>query len=469
MIRVFNQYISPKSIVLLLMEGGLIAFALLCSVWIRFWKDTSAMDAYLTLPNFSLQVIVFVATLQLCFYYCDLYTLKAIRRRHEQVIAVGQSVGAGCLLLGVLYFVFPSLLLGRGVFFISVMLVPLVVVVSRIALDRIWLAAAPIERILILGTDSLACRVSSELHRRSDLNLSVAGFVHFGSAADEGRILHGLPVMNAGAGNLEAIAEEHSISRIVVALEDRRNVLPTRELVRLRVSGIRVEEAHSTLTALTGRVPLETVKPSWFVFSDGFRRSTVTLIAKRAIDLAAGIAGLVVALPVMALVAIAIRLDSRGPVLYYQTRVGLRGKCFRVLKFRSMRPDAEVANGAQWAVENDPRVTRIGGFLRKYRLDELPQFINVVRGEMSLVGPRPERPEFVESLRKHISYYDERHTVRPGLTGWAQVQYSYGNSVDDAIRKLEYDLFYLKNLSALFDCAILLDTVRIVFTGRGGK
>ena len=467
MIRVFNQYVSPKSIVLLLLEGGLITLALLCGVWIRFWNSTADLAAYLSLPTFTLQAAFFVVTLQVCFYYCDLYTLTAIRGRHDQMIAIGQSVGAGTLLLGILYFVFPSLLLGRGVFFISVTLVPAFVTVSRIALDRIWLAAAPSERVLILGAGQLAGVVAAELGKRDDLNVTLAGFVDMQCDPAEERKFHGLPVMSAQDG-LEQIVERLGISRIVVALEDRRNILPTRELVRLRVHGTRVEEAHSTISALTGRVWLETVRPSWFVFTDGFRRSTLILIGKRAIDLASGIVGLVLTAPIMLLVAILVRLESPGPVFYKQTRVGLKGKCFQVIKFRSMRQNAET-NGAQWAVENDPRVTRIGAFLRKYRLDEIPQFINVIRGEMSLVGPRPERPEFVESLRQQISYYDERHSVRPGVTGWAQVQYNYGSTVEDASRKLEYDLFYLKNLSPFFDCAIILDTVRIVFTGKGAK
>jgi len=460
MIRVFSQYISPKSIVLLLLEGALITLALLCGVWIRFWNSSTDFTAYIELPNFTLQAIFFVITLQICFYYCDLYTLSAIRGRHEQMIAVGQSVGAGCLLLGVLYFMFPALVLSRGVFFISVMLVPAFVTLSRIALDRIWLAAAPKENVLIIGTGSIAMVVAAELAKRHDLNVQLAGFVDLQNTSDEGRIMRGVPVTNSNEG-LQSIAARLGISRIVVALEDRRNVLPTRELVRLRVEGIRVEEAQSMISALTGRVWLETVKPSWFVFSDGFHRSSLALVAKRAIDLACGLAGLLLSAPLMILIAIAVRLDSKGPILYRQVRVGLRGKCFEVLKFRSMRVDAESA-GAQWAVTNDPRVTRIGGFLRTYRLDELPQFINVIRGEMSLVGPRPERPEFVESLRQHISYYDERHSVRPGVTGWAQVQYNYGSTVEDASRKLEYDLFYLKNVSPFFDCAIILDTVRIV-------
>ncbi len=252
-------------------------------------------------------------------------------------------------------------------------------------------------------------------------------------------------------------------------MEDARGCLPIRDLVRLRVQGVRVEDAHSTVSALSGRIWLNMVRPSWFIFSDGFRRSGMTLVLKRMIDLAAGLTGLVFSAPLMLLVAVAVRLDSKGPAIYAQTRVGFRGKEFKVLKFRSMRVDAEAHSGAQWAQKDDQRVTRVGRYLRKYRLDELPQFINVIRGEMSFVGPRPERPVFVERLRDIISYYDERHSVRPGLTGWAQVQFSYGASVEDACRKLEYDLFYLKNMSVLFDAVIIVKTIRIMLTGRGGR
>jgi sugar transferase (PEP-CTERM system associated) len=468
MVRIFNQYVSPKNIVLMLLEAGFITLALLCAVRIRFWGSAPGFEAYVAMPEFTWQALVFVATLQVCFYYCDLYRPTAIRGRNKQWMALGQSLGSGCMLLGILYFIFPSLLLGRGIFFISVALVPAFVTVSRVALDRVWQAAAPRENVLIIGTGALATVVATQLLKRNDLNVQVAGFIEVNGTPWQDREILECPVFGSGDG-LQPVVEQLQISRIIVALEDRRSTLPTRELVRLRVQGIRVEDAHSTISALTGRVWLETVKPSWFVFSDGFRRSPVTLVLKRALDLTAGIVGLAVSLPVMLLVAMAIGMDSKGPIIFRQRRVGLGGKCFELLKFRSMRVDAEEGTGAQWAKVNDPRVTRIGGFLRKYRLDELPQFINVIRGEMSLVGPRPERPEFVDELRKQISYYDERHSVCPGLTGWAQVQYRYGSNLQDAVRKLEYDLFYLKNMSIIFDCAIILDTVKIVITGDGGR
>lgn len=387
------------------------------------------------------------------------------RRQTEELAVIGQSIGAACLVLAFVYFVFPDLLLGRGVFFISLLLVPVFLISSRRGLDRAWRHTRPAENILILGNGALAGAVASELQQRKDLNAQVVGlFSPARSIAGEG----GTALASDPGITLWETVEKERVSRIVVAVEDRRNVLPIRELVRLRVRGVRVEDVHTTMSALTGRVWLDTVKPSWFVFTDGFRRSPLILIFKRAIDLVVAILGLLISSPIMVAVAIAIRMDSTGPVIYSQTRVGLQGKWFSVLKFRSMRTDAEVG-GAQWAVTNDPRATRVGRFIRKYRLDELPQWINVVRGDMSLVGPRPERPEFVEELCRHISYYDERHSVRPGLTGWAQVQYQYGSSVEDAIRKMEYDLFYLKNMSISFDIAILIKTVRIVLGGQGAK
>lgn len=467
MIRLFNRYISAKSVTLAAFEAGLIALALFSAVGIRFWANSDEFQSYIALPDFGLQLAVFVATFQMCFYYCDLYNLSAMHARSEQVIALGQSLGSGCLLLGIVYFLFPSLLLGRGIFFISIILVPAFIVTSRTAMDRVWRAAAPENRILVMGTDHLAVSVATEIANRDDLGWRLIGFVEGKATSGRGGTVAGCPVFDAA--DLQSAVERNQISTIIVALEDRRNNLPVQQLVRLRVQGIRVEDVHSTVAALTGRVWLETVKPSWFVFSNGFRRSAATLMLKRALDLASGVVGLILSSPIMLAVAVAIRLHSNGPIIYRQTRVGYRGKHFALLKFRSMAVDAEAKGGAQWASANDPRVTRVGRVLRKYRLDELPQFINVIRGDMSLVGPRPERPAFVESLRERISYYDERHTVRPGLTGWAQVRYQYGSNVEDAVRKMEYDLFYLKNMSMPFDCAIIVDTIRIVLTGRGGQ
>jgi sugar transferase (PEP-CTERM system associated) len=469
MIRIFNQYVSPKSVLLMFIEGALIALAVLCGLRLRFWNSPAEMEALLHFPDFAIQGLVIVLIVQLCFYYSDLYNLNVLRGRSEQFICLGQSLGSACLVLGAIYYVFPGLLIGRGTFLISIFLMAAFVTVNRVVLDRAWQIAAPKQSMLILGTGEMAMNVARELNARDDLNVTLAGFI---VAKPDASVLpsnlFGYPILGS-AEDLEKLAAEHRVGRIVVALEDRRGRLPVRELVRLRVQGIRVEDAHSTMSSLSGRIWLESIHPSWFVFSEGFHRSRLNLAVKRTLDLSFGIVGLAVSLPVMALVALAVKLDSKGPVIFHQQRVGLGGKPFEVLKFRSMRVDAEKANGAQWAAKEDPRATRVGKFIRKFRLDELPQFINVIRGEMSFVGPRPERPVFVEELRKEISYYDERHSVRPGVTGWAQVQYPYGATVEDSYRKLEYDLFYLKNMSVFFDCVIVLKTIRIVLTGHGGR
>ncbi len=469
MIRIFSQYVSPKSLLLVILEGGFIVLGLLVGVRLRFWASPSEFASYVEAPEFALQALIFVITVQVCFYYSDLYDLNAVRLRRDQLICLGQSLGAASLFLGLMYFVFPSLLIGRGVFFISALVVAGFVLIARVALDKAWQVAAPRQNLLILGAQDLALTAVRELARRGDLNINVVGFLECApsAAVGAGASLLGHPVLG-GMDRLESVVRQHQVSRIVVAMEDRRGALPIAELVRMRVEGISVEDAHSTVSALSGHIWLNMVRPSWFIFSDGFRRSRMTLVLKRAIDLAFGLLGLVLSSPVMLLVALVVRLDSKGPVIFSQTRVGLRGRHFNVIKFRSMRMDAEKA-GAQWATKDDPRVTRVGRHLRKYRLDELPQFINVIRGDMSFVGPRPERPVFVDRLRELVSYYDERHSVRPGLTGWAQVQFPYGASTEDAFRKLEYDLFYLKNMSVFFDAVVVLKTMRILVAGRGAR
>jgi sugar transferase (PEP-CTERM system associated) len=468
MIQVFNQYVSAKSFVLMVVEASLIVLSLICAVELRFWNNPAEVLLYLSLPDFAVQTTVVVFVCLACFYYNDLYDLSTGYSAVERVLRVEQSLGAASLLLGLLYFMVPGLLLGRGVFLIGMVLVTALVIMSRKLLDKAWQFTAPMQRVMILGTGQLALELARELTRRGDLSMKLEGFVGGAGSQDESEKIFGFPVLGP-TSEMEAIAKERGVSKIIVAMEDRRGTLPTRELVTLRVQGVRVEDAASALSGLTGRVSLRAVRPSWFVFSDGFHRSKWIDLLKRVLDLAAGMIGLAASMPIMIVVSLVVRLESKGPIIFRQTRVGRMGKCFEVLKFRSMNVDAEKSNGAQWASENDPRVTRIGRFLRKYRLDELPQFVNVIRGEMSFVGPRPERPCFVEELRKTIPYYDERHSVRPGVTGWAQVQYAYGASIEDAFNKLEYDLFYLQNMSLTFDLAIIFQTIRIVIGGRGGR
>jgi sugar transferase (PEP-CTERM system associated) len=467
MLHIFNRYVSAKSLLLILVEALIIAMSLLCAVKLRFWNDSAEMASYLGWPDFAVQIAIVILVCQVCFYYNDLYDLSATRTAAESVLRIEESIGAATLLLGLFYFLVPSLLLSRGVLLIGMVLVAGLVIVSRKALDKAWQLTAPLHTVVILGTGRMAMDLARELTRRGDLSMKLEGFIAPASA-EKSTSLFGFPVLGSTA-ELEKIADDRHVSRIIVALEDRRGTLPTRELVTLRVKGIRVDDAPTALSALTGRISLDAVRPSWVVFSDGFHRSRWNEVLKRVLDLTVAITALLISLPILILVWAAVRLDSKGSAIYRQVRVGRKGMVFEVWKFRSMRADAEQDAGAQWAVENDPRITRVGRILRKYRLDELPQFINVIRGEMSFVGPRPERPEFVQELRKHIAYYDERHSVRPGITGWAQVRYRYGSTIEDSARKLEYDFFYLKNMSILFDCAILFDTVRVVLFGFGSR
>jgi len=318
----------------------------------------------------------------------------------------------------------------------------------------------PFGTVAILGSGELARHVAHEIHVRRDLNWRFAGFI----VEDELELSAQVGPVIGSCRNLEHIVADAGVTLVVVAQEQQRGRLPVGALVSLRTAGIAVEDAASMLAALTGRIWLNVVRPSWFVFTGGFRRPLYLRFAKRTIDIVAACTGFVICLPIMAVVAILIRLDSKGPILYRQVRIGYRGAPFTLLKFRSMRQDAE-AGGAQWAAQNDPRITNIGAFLRKFRLDELPQFINVIRGEMGLIGPRPERPDFTDQLRTAIPFYDERHSMRPGITGLAQVRYRYCTTIQDAFRKLEYDMFYLKYLSLSFDVFILFLTARTVLLG----
>ncbi|PYQ42800.1 MAG: glycosyl transferase [Acidobacteria bacterium] len=304
---------------------------------------------------------------------------------------------------------------------------------------------------------------------RAPLGYNIVGFLGE-HAAEVGRSI-GSPSVIGTIDDLFWIVGSRGVTRIVVALEDRRGRLPIEDLLRCRVSGVQVEDAPSFYEKLTGKILLSDLRPSWLVFSPGFSRPRRLMRAsKRVFEFVLALGLLAVTAPLLALLALAIRLDSRGAALYRQTRVGERGRTFNLYKLRTMRQDAEAGTGPVWAApQRDARVTRLGRVLRTLRLDELPQLLNVLRGEMSFVGPRPERPHFVEQLRKVIPYYDERHSARPGITGWAQVKFGYGSTIEDSERKLQFDLYYIKNMSLLLDLAILVDTLKVMVVGRGAR
>jgi len=279
----------------------------------------------------------------------------------------------------------------------------------------------------------------------------------------------GEPSRAVVANHLVGLARERGVDRVIVAMSDRRRKLPVDALLHLRLVGVKVEEATSWLEKIYQRIEVEDLNPSWLIFADGFRFSDLFRLVRWVLNFSVSLVGLVLALPLLPFIALAVKLSSPGPVFYHQERVGKGGKTFYCHKFRTMRQDAEADTGATWATDDDPRITRVGKFLRSSRLDEIPQLWCVLKRDMNFVGPRPERPEFVELLKKEIRYYDVRHMVRPGITGWAQIKYKYGNSVDDAREKLQYDLFYIKNASLGLDLLIWFQTVKIVLRGRGAK
>jgi sugar transferase (PEP-CTERM system associated) len=321
-------------------------------------------------------------------------------------------------------------------------------------------------RVLILGVGQLAKDLCQVLLSRSAWFTEVIGFL----AKDRERVGDCLvePRVIGTFDQLFEVAERYQVDTIAVCLEDRRTVLPVQTLLDMKAMGLDIVDGHHLYEEESGRLSIDLLKPSTLIFSTGFKRRVVTMTLKRSMDVVVSVIGLILLLPLMAMLGFLIRIDSPGPVFYRQMRVGLRGQPYMIWKFRSMSQDAE-KHGARWASEMDPRISRVGRFLRKWRLDEVPQLLNVLKGEMSLVGPRPERPVFVQDLRNVIPYYDLRHTVRPGITGWAQTQFRYGASAEDSHVKLQYDLYYVKNLSLMLDLRILAGTVKVVLFGEGAR
>jgi sugar transferase (PEP-CTERM system associated) len=326
-----------------------------------------------------------------------------------------------------------------------------------------WMVG-PKKRLLILGTGQLAIDLCHVILSQNKWLVDIVGFLDGKTERVGERLVN--PGIVGTYDQLSQVVDRHHVNTIVVCLEDRRSTLPVQALLDCKAMGLDILDGHHLFEEASGRVSIDSLRPSALIFSTGFRRRLTSLVTKRLFDVVVSAIGLIVLIPLFAVVAAAIKLDSPGPVFYRQVRVGLRGRPYMIWKFRSMRQDAE-KSGPRWAQANDPRISRVGWWLRKTRIDEVPQLVNVLRGEMSLVGPRPERPVFVQELRTIIPYYDIRHTVRPGVTGWAQVKFRYGASQEDSHTKLQYDLYYVKNLSLFLDLKILMHTIRVVMLGEG--
>jgi len=455
---------SSRSLLLVVCEAVLILAAVAGAAWLRFGPDVA--DLFF-LEDGLLKALVITLSFQACLYYGDLYDTRIISDRRELFVRTLQALGIASIGMAVVYLLVPDLVIGRGVFEIAVICVVAVTIGWRLAFEWVSRRLGPRERLLLVGTNPAAVKLASELYdRRIELGVVIVGFVD----TDTERV--GQPPLNPGIigtiDDIPALVATHAVDRVVVSLGDARGKLPMDKLLDMRMAGVAFVHLTSVYEEYTGKIAVENLRPSWLIFSDGFTKVKALGRVTRLIDLAVAALVFVAAAPLMVIAAVAVGLTSSGPVLYRQQRVGVNGRVFTIYKFRSMRVDAEAATGAVWATPGrDPRVTKVGGLLRRSRIDELPQLWNVLVGDMSLVGPRPERPEFVKSLTEQIPFYNQRHVVRPGLTGWAQVRYAYGASVEDALEKLQYDLFYIKNRSIALDFYILFETLKTVLTRSG--
>ncbi|MEZ5989129.1 MAG: sugar transferase [Planctomycetota bacterium] len=474
MIRLFQQFIPKRKLLLIASEGFLLMTAVFFGTSLPFFATQPLGDADLTaILEGLLSAFTVAALCQVALSYNDLYDWRVSQNRSDLPTRLLHASGFSFIALAVLVFFFPALFRFPGLPDLSGQTWKLVVILMaafvglyywRLGFHWFFFKWGAGEPIVILGSGRHARGLIKEIQDHPETGFEVAGY--FGPRSDDPD-LH-VPWLGP-AGELRQKAIDLRASRVIVALEDRRGAIPVDGLLSCRLAGMRVEEHTALLEKLHGKLDLDSIRPSYLIFSEGFRKSRLVLTAKRTADVLMSLTGLVVGAPVMVLVALAIRLESRGPILFRQRRVGLDGREFTCLKFRSMRHDAEDSSGPVWAGKTDDRVTRVGRVLRATRLDEWPQFWNILIGEMSFVGPRPERPFFVERLRSEIPYYAERLSVRPGLTGWAQINFPYGASIEDQREKLAYDLYYIKNISLLFDLTIMFKTVRVILFQEGAR
>ncbi len=463
-IRFFKHYIRLPLLILAAIEFLLLVGSVYVATNIRFHETPDVISSHA--ESLWLRAIIFAGFILVCMVMMGLFQSRLRERSTGIVLRLMASFALGIASLAVIFYVYPLLYLGRGILGISAGISFFLILAAHLsfhhfAQDIMW------RRVAVLGAGKRAKNLAM-LRRRSDLyGLNLIGFIPLEGESvkvDESRLLQ----VN---GTLLDCAEQNDIDEYVIALDDRRKGLPLDELLTCKMSGVQVSDILTVFEEITGKVRLDLLNPSWMVFSDGFGSNPVREFSKRAFDIVAALLVLLIAWPIMLVTALLIWLESgfKGPVLYSQQRVGKAGKLFNVLKFRSMAVNAEVNGEAQWAQANDSRVTRVGAVIRKLRIDELPQIFNVLKGDMSFVGPRPERPVFVEQLAETIPYYLKRHHVKPGITGWAQLCYPYGSSEEDAREKLQFDLYYIKNHSLFLDLIVLLHTVEVVLFGKGAR
>jgi sugar transferase (PEP-CTERM system associated) len=458
MIRLFNVYYSTRAVIRVLGEVPLVAGSFLIAA---MWLSGPEPSIPLLYENGLLKIAALTVVTLLLTYYFDLYEPQHVSGGWEIYFRILLVLSALSFALAALLYWDPGFAFGSDVFVVGVVILAVTLLIWRSVYEWVCNLPAFREHVYVLGRGERADNVIAMLRKRRDAGMEV---ISRDSIADP---LEGQP--GSYAAELQALASLGThVDRVIVAIEERRGSMPLHELLDLRYKGFLIDDANSLVERLEGKLLLEGLTPSRLIFTDGFKIGTIKLLVRRLVSFGVSLAGLLLCLPFIPFIMLAVRLSSPGPIFFRQARVGRHGLPFSLIKFRTMRQDAEI-DGAIWATANDSRVTPLGKFLRKSRLDEIPQLWNVLKGDMSFVGPRPERPEFVGWLSREIPFYELRHMVRPGITGWAQVRYHYGASLDEAKRKLEYDLYYVKHLSLGLDLLIMFETIKIIMLGRGAR
>lgn len=457
---------SSRTIWLLLADIAIIYGGVMSALYLRLGIDGSLYQ--LNENNGWYKIAFATAICLLILYFYDLYDYTVIANRRELLLRLVQSLGIAWALLAFIFYMIPPLLIGRGVSLLSVVIVLGLLLVWRILIHTLTGHPGIGERVLIVGSGKAARETAEIAWERRDAGYRIIGFVSENGYKPNEVI--GQSKILGSTTDLETIIKDESVDRVVIAVRERRGTFPTESLLKMSLTGnVDIEECTSFFERVTGKVHLDLLRPSWLIFAGRKRDTRFKAALREAVHRGLALVGLILSLPVAVLTVVLIKLDSAGPVFYFQERVGKNGRIFRVIKFRSMKTDAEKDGRPVWAASADERVTRVGRVIRKSRVDEIPQFWNIIKGEMNFVGPRPERPHFVEQLAREIPFYEHRHLVAPGLTGWAQTKYPYGASVEDARQKLQYDLYYIKNQSLALDLVIVFETVKTVLFGRGGR
>ncbi len=464
MIRIFKHFVPTAVVMLVVVDAIVLIGSMYLGIWLRFAGDGAGFAEHLPiLPR----ALIFMAVVIGCMTAFGVYLRDTSTDRAGVWLRFGATFVAAFVIMSMLLYAFPNISLWRGAFGLS-----LLISMSGMAFARIVFFAVSKNdnlkrRILVLGAGSRAAQVEQVLAKHGlSGKFDIVGYVATGGCpghVDSKKVLK-------ASGSLLGMSIKHRVDEVVVAVRDRRGGnLPMAELLECKIEGVNVIELSSFFERETGHVQVDSLNSSWLVFSDGFCRSSARSLLKRIFDVAVSFVMFALTLPIMAITALLIFVESGAPIFYRQARVGECGHVFQILKFRSMRTDAEREGSPVWAQKGDSRVTAVGRVIRALRIDELPQIFNVLRGDMSFVGPRPERPMFVDQLARQIPYYPNRHAVKPGITGWAQVNYPYGASVDDAREKLQYDLYYIKNRSVFLDFVILAQTAQVVLFGKGAR